>query len=123
MKTDYQEIYDNFKLNNQYWTAELVSGEILQCGFGLVENEFTGDTFEEIGKVIEDELQSIDGYYTFDGAHQLLDKNGKGCGVLSDIGYQEHPDEDSFYLVPKSDIVKTSYTIRNKTSPKVIKTK
>jgi len=121
MKTNYQEIYDNFKLNNQYWTAELISGEILQCGFGLVDGEFSGDTDNEIGNIIEDELQTIDGYYVFDGAQQLLDVNGKGCGILKDLDYEEHIDDDSFYLVPKSDIVKTSYVVRNKSIPIKIK--
>ena len=39
---DYEKIYKDFKLNNQYWFAKLKDNSILSCGYGLVENEFNG---------------------------------------------------------------------------------
>jgi hypothetical protein len=106
---DYEKIYNDFKLNNQYWFAKLKDGSILSCGYGLVENEFNGDTWFEIGKIIPDELKSIDGYYTFDETHDLINDNGIKIGKLSDIGYNSHPDENSFVLIPKSDIIETYF--------------
>jgi hypothetical protein len=114
---DYEKIYNDFKLNNQYWFAKLKDGSILSCGYGLVENEFNGDTWFEIGKIIPDELKSIDGYYTFDETHDLINDNHVLCsridgikiGKLSDIGYNSHPDENSFVLIPKSDIIETYF--------------
>ena len=54
---DYEEVFRNFKngggFTNQYWYAELSDGSILDCGYGLVEDEFNGDTWFEIGKLDE----------------------------------------------------------------------
>ena len=69
------------------------------------------DEFDELGKLdeLDDELKSIDGYYTYDGGCEIV--NG---GLLKDLDYPYHPDEDSFHLIPKSDVVRTFFKIKSK---------
>ena len=86
---DYEEVFRNFKngggFTNQYWYAELSDGSILDCGYGLVEDEFNGDTWFEIGKLneLDDELKSIDGYYTYDGGCEIVNNDGLYGGGLN----------------------------------------
>ena len=94
---DYEEVFRNFKngggFTNQYWYAELSDGSILDCGYGLVEDEFNGDTWFEIGKLneLDDELKSIDGYYTYDGGCEIVNNDGLyGGGLLKDLDYEYH---------------------------------
>ena len=118
---DYEEVFRNFKngggFTNQYWYAELSDVSILDCGYGLVEDEFNGDTWFKIGKLneLDDELKSIDGYYTYDGGCEIVNNDGLyGGGLLKDLDYPYHPDEDSFHLIPKSDVVRTFFKIKPK---------
>lgn len=107
---DYEKVYKEFKLTNQQWFAELKSGYILDCGFGLVENEFTGDTWFNIGKLVKDELPSTDGYYCFDETLDLVNRD-EDCKRLEDLDYEKDSHDDSFCLIPKNDVIKTWFEI------------
>jgi hypothetical protein len=88
--------------NNQRWFAELKNGSILDCGFGLVEEEFNGDTFTKL---------TDDVYYVFDKNTDIIDINGKRIGILEDLNYNESSVDNSFYLIPKIDVIRKFYKI------------
>lgn len=104
---NYNKIYEDFKLNDQRWYAKLKNGKTLDCGYGLVEGEFIGDSWNEIAKVVPEEMDYVEGYYIFDGTSDFLNESGN----LNDIDYEMHPDDDVFVLVPKEDIIDTYFML------------
>lgn len=92
---------DNLKLNNQYWFATTIHDFTILCGYGLILDEFILDT-------IEKSLTYKQDFYIFDKSTEILYKNDKK-GYISDFFYKEDPNESSFCIVPKNDIIKTYY--------------
>ena len=104
---EFIKIYEDFNLNNQYWKFKLKSGEWVECGFGLIKDEFALETDYQFGLLNEDivdklhMLRTINGFYTID--------QGSDEEVLE--MYEPHPDDDSFVLIPKEDIIETCFEI------------
>lgn len=138
-KIDYIKLARDFKFVDEYWYAVTKDGHTIECGFGLIPNEFNLLTYEKIDKAIleadinwEEEykkkegkliepLKPIEGHWTLDGHHWVVTKNKTDRYILEDLYEEEHPDEDSFRLVPKSDIVETYFIKKEIPKPLHIK--
>ena len=111
----YLELYNSNQRTKQYWFALLKNGATIECGIGYVEGEFGVETFEKMAQAVIDsggmELQPIKDNYTFDYTTNVITAEGEKIHI-NEMYEMEHPDEDCFVLVPKSDIVKTWFEIR-----------
>ena len=112
---DYLALYNSNKKTKQYWFALLKTGETIECGFGYIEDEFGVDTYEKMAQAVLDsggmELSPIKDNYIFDYTTDVITVEGEKIHI-NELYELEHPDEDCFILVPKLDIVKTWFEIR-----------
>ena len=113
---NYLELFRSNKNTNQYWFAELKCNYSICCGFGYIDNEFSLDTLEKMTNAsklydIYSVYSNVEGYYIFDTNTDIRDSINK-LVPLDQIYNKFHPEDDSFILIPKSDIVKTWFIIK-----------